>query len=806
MEARTHSLEIPPGLLAGLRVLDLCDESGALAGKILADLGADVVAVEPPGGNRALRRAPYLPGPGAEASTDPERSLAWLALQAGKRGIALDLTSEAGRARYLRLLASADVVIESFRPGHLAGLGLDYDDLAARFPRLVHCSITPFGRTGPRADWKGHDLVVVATGGNLAMTGEPDHPPVRCTMPTAYYHGGPEAVVGILAALYARNLHGRGQLVDVSLQETQLQSLITNASQHAFKPANARRAGARMGRTNEIWEARDGQVSFGLRGGRPRIPNLRATVELMHEHGMAPQWLRDYDWEHYSHLEASDEEIRRLEEAFGAFFASKSMGWLYREALARRILLAPCNDAREILEHEQLRSRGLFRRIDYPHLGVSIEHPDFFAKIEGAPVAIRRRAPSVGEHDAEVDAEWGERAAPGTTPAAPIEPKARSKGAGVFEGLKVLEIGSGAAGPLATKYLAEHGARVVRVESSRSPDFLRTLFLTRDSKFGVDGSPMFVLLNPNKQSLTLNLKHPEAGELARELVAWADVLCENYAPGVMERFGLDAKKAREINPRLVYASGCLFGQTGPQRHYPGYGGQGSAISGFNHLTGRPDGPAHGPFATITDSLSPRYVALAIEAALLRRQRTGEGCTIDVSQIEAAVYSQSEVVVRYSATGEVVTRDANRDPNALLHGVYPCAGEDRWIAIAAWTPEELEALSKELGAPPDDAGVAAWTRGQDALKLAETLQGRGIEAGGVARFQDLLDDPQLAHRGHWVPIAHSNLGELLFERSGFRLSEGSGGFTSPGPNLGEHTREALEALGIRREDAPLEALE
>jgi benzylsuccinate CoA-transferase BbsF subunit len=304
---------------------------------------------------------------------------------------------------------------------------------------------------------------------------------------------------------------------------------------------------------------------------------------------------------------------------------------------------------------------------------------------------------------------------------------------------------------------------------------------------------MFILLNPDKQSLSLDLKHPEAQKLARELVAWADVLLENYAPGVMERFGLDAKSARELNPRLVYVSGCLFGQTGPQRHYPGYGGQGSAISGFNHLTGRPDGPAHGPFGTITDSLAPRYMALAIEAALLRRERSGEGCSIDVSQIEAAVYSQSEVLVRYSACGEVVTRDANRDPNALLHGVYPCAGEDRWIAIAVWTEPELAALARELGAKADDARVAAWTRSQDAGKLAARLQELGIEAGELARSRDLLSDPQLAHRGHWVPISHSNLGELLFERSGFRLSEGSGGFASPGPNLGEHTEDVLAGV-------------
>lgn len=778
------------GLLEGLRVLDLCDESGALAGKILADLGADVVVAEPPGGS-ALRRAPFLEVEGEVP--ERERSLAWLALQAGKRGITLDLDEPAGRERLLGLLAAADVLLETERPGRLAALGLGRHLLRERFPRLVHASITPFGSDGPRADWKARDLVVVARGGNLGMTGEPDHPPVRCTMPTGFYHGGAEAVVGVLAALYARAQSGRGQNVDVSLQETQLQSLITNASQEAWKPTNPKRVGAKIGRTNEIWPAKDGQVSFGLRGGPPRIPNLKATVALMHEHGMAPEWLREYDWEGYSHMEASDEEIARLEEAFGAFFATKTMGWLYKEALARRILLAPCNDAREISEHEQLRSRGLFRKLDYPHLGVAIEHPDFFAKVEGAPVAIRRRAPRLGEHDAEVDAEWAQ-AAPSEA-ATPATPAASATGRGVFAGLNVLEVGSGAAGPLATKYLAEHGARVIKIESAKRPDFLRTLFLTKDAKFGLDGSPMFVLLNPGKESLTLNLKEPRARELALELVSWADVLCENYAPGVMEKLGLDAKSARAVNPRLVYASGCLFGQTGPQRHYPGYGGQGSAVSGFNHLTGRPDGPAHGPYATITDSLAPRFVALAMEAALLRRERTGEGATIDLSQIEAAVYCQSEVLVRYSATGEVVTRNANRDENALLHGVFPCAGDDRWIAISVWEPEDLAKLSRRVGAPADEASVAAFTRARDAEELAEELQAEELEAAAVARLSDLLRDPQLAHRGHWVPLAHPHLGELLFERSGFRLSEGSGGFAIPGPNLGEHNEKVLgEVLG------------
>lgn len=380
----------------------------------------------------------------------------------------------------------------------------------------------------------------------------------------------------------------------------------------------------------------------------------------------------------------------------------------------------------------------------------------------------------------------------------------------IFRDVNILELGSGAAGPVATKYFAEHGARVIRVESSRRPDFLRVLFLTRDSKHGLDGSPMYVLLNPGKESVSLNLKEARAVELVRRLVAeWADVVCENFAPGVMARRGLDAEALRRLKPDLIYASGCLFGQTGPQHAYPGFGGQGSAIAGFNHLTGWPDREPHGPYGTITDSLSPRYVALAVTAALLHRCRTGEGSTIDLSQIEAGVYSLSELVVRYSANGESVVRAGNRDERMVPHGVFPAAGEDRWVAIAVSGDAEWEALCAEMGVAPFDrfadpeateGRVADWTAGYDPHALAERLQAAGVPAGPVQTFQDLLDDPQLAHRGHWVPLRHGNLGEMPFERCGFRLSGAPGELRTPGPDLGEHNAAVLGGvLGLSDEE-------
>lgn len=389
-------------MLSGVRVLDVSEEPGFLAGKILAELGADVIKLEPPGGDAWGRRGPFLGD-----VEDPERSLRWLALNTSKRGITLDLDRARGQQLFRRLAAGADVILESFAPGHMAERGLDWPALRAENPRLVYCALTPFGQSGPYARYRAHDLVIVAMGGNAFMTGDPDRPPVRCSMPTAYLHAGPEAATGIAMALWHRETCGEGQRVDVSMQETQLSTLVTGPGMYAHSGKQSGRNGARIGNTREIWKARDGDVSFGLRGGPARIPNLVATVEWMAEEGMAPDWLRTYDWSRYNHNTLAPDEIRRLEQAFGAFFATRTRRELYEQALARRIMLAPCNDAREIAEQPQLRFRGLFRRVEYPELGAVLEHPDFFAKSSRCAIGIRRRAPRIGEHNAGVYAELG---------------------------------------------------------------------------------------------------------------------------------------------------------------------------------------------------------------------------------------------------------------------------------------------------------------------------------------------------------------------------------------------------------------
>jgi benzylsuccinate CoA-transferase BbsF subunit len=346
---------------------------------------------------------------------------------------------------------------------------------------------------------------------------------------------------------------------------------------------------------------------------------------------------------------------------------------------------------------------------------------------------------------------------------------------------------------------------VVKIESRQRPDFLRTL---RDDGSGkLDGSLFFACLNPNKLSAGLNMKDPRAIALAKRLIGWADVVIENFAPGVMQKWGLDYESLRAASPGLIMISTCLWGQTGPERAYPGFGGQGSALAGFNYLTGWPDRAPLGPFGTITDSLSPRYGAVAIAAALLYRARTGRGAYIDLSQVETGIYGLGEWLLGYSVSGHSFGRIGNRSPHAAPHGVFPCAGDDRWIALAVHSDDDWQRLVRAMGAPgwatepalatldgrlrevdAIERRLSEWTVGQDADALASELQAAGLDAAAVEDMQDLLKDPQLAHRGHFHALEHPVIGKHVVEANGMRFSDSPMRFTRPAPLLAADSKD------------------
>jgi benzylsuccinate CoA-transferase BbsE subunit len=402
-----------PGMLYGTRVLDLTREPGFFAGKLLGDLGADVVKVEPPDGDPTRRRPPFWGG-----VPDPDRSLLWLAMNTSKRSLTLDLDRPQGQALLLDLAARADVVLETEPPGGMAARGLGWADLRARNPRLILCSITPFGQAGPYAGWRGSDLSVTAMSGNLFCTGDPDRAPVRCTLPVSHYHGGLEAAVGVVFALTARELTGEGQHVDVALQEAMVMPNVGTAAMFGMTGHRGTRSGAFMRQercvAREIWPCKDGFVSFALRGGAARVPGLIAMVQYMDEHGMASPRLKAVDWKAHNLNLLGQAEVDTLSEEFAAFFRTKTAAELYEAACTRHLMLAPINTPREITASAQLAARKFFVEVENPGHG-RLRYPGAFALSsaptnEGTAIEIRRPAPRLGEHTDEILLDLGLRA------------------------------------------------------------------------------------------------------------------------------------------------------------------------------------------------------------------------------------------------------------------------------------------------------------------------------------------------------------------------------------------------------------
>jgi crotonobetainyl-CoA:carnitine CoA-transferase CaiB-like acyl-CoA transferase len=772
-------------LLDDLRIVDLAGEPAAMAGRILADLGAEVVKVEPPDGDPLRRVGPF------EGGDESGRSLRFAAWNAGKGSFAC----EPDDPRLDALLAGADIVIQT--PGWPGVLELE----PARAGHAVWVRVTPFGDDGPRSAWRASDLGVMAASGNMYVTGYPDRAPVRCSEPSGYAHVGPEVAFAALTA----HASGRPQIVDVSMQEMVLLANMASVAAYPKSGDRGTRTGAAIGRTREIWRCKDGFVTFGLRGGPARVPSLKLITQLLVENGLdTPAWT-ERDWAEFNPNTTSDDEMRALEEPLVELFAGYEMGEIFEIACETNLMLAPANTSREIYSSAQLAAREMFATLD----GLA-GFPTRFAVAtsrdgEAAPIDAQRGAPALGDAP---PPRWEPRAVP----------TGASRG-GAWEGMKLVEFGSGAAGPIAARYFAEHGATVVKVESRSRPDFLRIYALGPGNPHGLEGSALFNALNVGKHSITLNLKDAKGIDIARKLMFWCDAVLENFAPKAMRGFGLDYDSVAADKPDLVMISSCMNGQTGPHRNYPGFGAQGSALSCFNHLTGWPDREPMGPFGTITDSLSPRFSATAIAAGVLYRRRTGRGVHIDVSQVENALYTLSPYLMDYAVNGNVTGRIGNRSPRTAPHGAFPCLAEgdvdDRWLAIAVWNDEEWAKLAAILGVEDPslataaarlarvdavEEAVAAWTRERTRGEAAEQLQAAGIEAVPVEDFGDLHEDPQLAQRAHFLELEHPVIGPSLYEHNGFRLSDAPSGYLHASPALGQHTESVLtEMLGLTAEE-------
>jgi len=369
--------------------------------------------------------------------------------------------------------------------------------------------------------------------------------------------------------------------------------------------------------------------------------------------------------------------------------------------------------------------------------------------------------------------------------------------AGALAGLRVVEMGFAAAGPLVGKYLANFGAEVIRLESRLAADVFRTTYPPfKDGVVAPDRAGMFAFYNDGKRSATLNLKHPKGVGLARALIGQADVFVESFTPGTVARLGLGAETLRTEHPELIVLSSCNQGQTGPHAFHPGYGSQLSALAGFVQLLGEPDSTPVLLYGPYIDYVAVGYGAIAVLAALERRARTGAGCTIDLSQYEAGLQFLTPTILEFAANGRIPGRAGNADAVAAPHGVYRCAGADRWVALSVWTDPEWQAMraltgisgpstaaGRRAGRTALDQAIEAWTRSRGRDDVVARLRDAGVRAAPVLSISELFSDPQLAHRGMWPAVTHPAIGPMHLMAPPFRLSATPSVQERPGPTVG-----------------------
>ena len=821
------------GFLSGYRVLDLTDERGMIAGRMLADLGADVVQVEPASGSAARRCAPLEADGG---------SLFFDAYAANKRGIAVDLDGPGGQRLVRELAAAADILIESTAPGLMAARGLDWPDLRPINSRLIYVSVTPFGRTGPKADYAESDLIVWAAGGPLDPHRDGTRPPVRISLPQAYLHAGADAAAGALLALQARHRTGHGQHVDVSAQASLGIATLGRVLAHAVgdsQPDWERSVSLRVDQSGsgsatapsqKKWPCRDGTIEFHVGVGPAAGGFTGPFVRWMVDEGAAPPELLDIDWRTLpSRIEDgtfTGEDMAMVRDTIAAFLAAKTKHEVLQAAMERKLLCVPIYDTSDVARSEQLAARDFWVELGDGDRRRRL--PGRYATVSADAFAFRRPAPRLGEHTAEVTAEWlagRGTAAPAEGAERPPRPDPDMPDAATLplEGLKVLDLTWVVAGPVIGRALADFGAAVVRVESSTRVETARHMQPFYRGVPGRENSALYITWNAGKLGVAVDLRTERGRQVVRRLADWSDIVIESFSPGQMRRWGLDYATLSAHRPDLIMLSTAIMGQTGPYAQLAGYGNVGAALSGFQDIVGWADRPALGPFGPYTDYLGPRFALTTLLAALDHRRRTGEGCYIDVSQVEAGVYMQSPEMADNARNGTVVHRAGNADRIFAPHGVYRCQpahdGTERFVAIAVCTGEQWQKLTALMGradlaadaelrtaagrrgrAAGLDLVVEGWTTGLTAEDVERRLQDSGIPAHTSASSRDFCTDPQLAHRGHLVQLPHPLHGTATVEGPRYLLSATPGRVSRAAPTFGQDNEYVLtELLGYSEDE-------
>ncbi|MCP4754144.1 MAG: CoA transferase [Proteobacteria bacterium] len=810
-------------MLGGYRVLDLTEGGYLLGGQILGDLGADVIKLEPPGGSPSREVGPFY-----KDMPEREKSLFWFSYNRNKRGITLDLEKADDREIFKRLVKTADIVLESYPTGYLKRLGLGYSDLVGVKADIILTSVTPYGQEGPKANYQNSDLTTWAASMIHSMTGDPDKPPVWSSYPSTGFVGGILGVIGSLFALWNRETTGEGQHVDAPVQQYLLQ-FTTGA--HWFwecmqfsMPRLGRFGTLGFTKIPSIRPCKDGFIHCMIGGGAAAglAGSTASLVKWMDEENMATDRLKKMDWLEFGTeaTEMNQEQMDEFQVPFDKFILSKTSAEFSEEAVKRGIMGCPVSNSREIWEDEHLKARNFWKEVEHPELKDTLNYCGPFVQFSEAPMGIARRAPLIGEHNREILEEELELKEEETVRSKKIfmtRKEDSAKQGSIFAGIRILDFGTAATVPLALAWMGDYGATVIKIETHLRPDMARAGGPFYNARFGeLDQAGWQQWLNPSKYSLTLNLEKPGGKELIKRLITeWQPhIMAEAFRPGVMKRLGLDYETVKQLKPDIVYWSSCLEGQYGPHSQRIGYGSVSTNLCGVSHLTGWPDRPPAGMPLAYGDFASTGTGLLSIVSALFRQKKTRKGVHIDQSQYEVNVHILAGAIMEYLVNGRILGRNGNRLDYAAPHGVYPCEGNDRWVAVAVLTEDQWAYFRKAIGNPQWaedskfatlaerkdnedelDKLVGEWTIGNTAEQVETLLQKNGVAANVVENAEDIYKDPQIQYYRHFREFDHPEIGKVRSEIPPLKFSK-STDVHFRAPLLGEHNQQVLsEFLGL-----------
>jgi crotonobetainyl-CoA:carnitine CoA-transferase CaiB-like acyl-CoA transferase len=808
--------------LQGYRALDLTTVSGQLCGRMLADLSMEVIKIEPPGGDPVRNLPPFI------QSADGKRlSTTFAHLNAGKASKVLDLDKESDRAAFRQLVEHADVVLESFQPGELDAKKLGYKDLAAINPGIVMASITGFGQTGPKKNLACNDLVALAQSGFLYISGDPALPPVRPPETQAYYFASVFAAAGVLAALYRRERTGQGDYVDASMQET-LATQEHIIRLWANEKQISKRAGSQHGSVApaRIFPCRDGFVYLYVTRQHWK---LFLSVWTDHAPGFdAPDWLNNL----YRRAHADE-----LNPAVEAFLSKFTMAEITELLQSKGIPCVPVNTPLGFANDEHVQGRGFMTPVEHAEFGRT-KQPAMPFVIDGARIPVASVPLLDSWHSPASLSRPGDRVViPNEREGSKISPGARPEhgrrsrndaerngqdafdagsGNGPLDGMRIVSFDHVLAGPYGTTILAELGADVIKVESSKGGMDPFRFFGTGEDP---NVSPRFLEFNRNKRSFTVNLKHPKGQSVLHDLVAKADVVLDNYSVDVVERIGLAYHQLCKVKPDIVNLRMPGLGTTGSKRHFSTVGVNITAFTGLTYLWNHPGvtNPPIGSQTVFPDYVSGVLCAIIIISGVLYRDRQKKGAFIDLAQSEATAFMIGAGLMEAAASGKDPQPIGNASPAVAPHDCYPCKGEDRWCVIAAENDQQWTALAKiiDRGLEQDsrfktvadrlkhrddlNTLISRWTQDKDALEIMNRLQQAGVPCGVVQTGEDLVNDPQLKERGFIVAVENPRLGRVVLPNFPLQFTNAKLTRRWEFPVLGRDTEAVLrDVVGYREE--------